>query len=386
MRRHARPPARGRSPARDRCRGRRATRTGGRSARVRTGVIPGPVSATETEIVPLLVSTSSIRPPSGVQRNAFVSRFETIWRTRSPSVTITARAFSRSHSRCRAAGPPRRRRRRPGRPGAHVDLLVKDREAVGVELGEVEHVADKSLEPFRLHRHDASETAAASGSSIRPSRALRHGRESPSAAYAAHANGHQEVAFQFLSLAQPGAISRKRSARWLTSLAPRHLRHRNRRSCPARPRRRPGRGRARDGSAGARGTPAKGIRATTRPPSIARASRSSSGTTRVDSWSFGFATRTAPNERPQSQRAAQRPATSSASPVGSSSNSSVLPSRDGAKVDSAARQLPQLRASRRGKQVEAGVERHEVDVVAGRSLELCSPGTGDLFEPIACFV
>ena len=54
------------------------------------GLIPGPVSATETETVPFAAaSASSTRPPSGVQRKAFESRLETIWNTRSPSETIT---------------------------------------------------------------------------------------------------------------------------------------------------------------------------------------------------------------------------------------------------------------------------------------------------------
>ena len=72
------------------CRRRRATRTAGRSARWSDGLIPGPVSATETETVPFAAaSASSTRPPSGVHRKALESRLETIWSTRSPSETIT---------------------------------------------------------------------------------------------------------------------------------------------------------------------------------------------------------------------------------------------------------------------------------------------------------
>ena len=63
------------------------------------GLIPGPVSATETETVPFAAaSASSIRPPSGVQRNALFSRLETIWKTRSPSETITGPPPFPSHT------------------------------------------------------------------------------------------------------------------------------------------------------------------------------------------------------------------------------------------------------------------------------------------------
>ena len=55
---------------------------------------PGPVSSTATHTVPFAwPSSSPILPPSGVARNAFASRLSTIWRTRSPSETITGRSF-----------------------------------------------------------------------------------------------------------------------------------------------------------------------------------------------------------------------------------------------------------------------------------------------------
>jgi hypothetical protein len=48
------------------------------------------VSSTSTATAPFEApSWSSIRPPSGVQRNAFERRFVMTWRTRSPSETIT---------------------------------------------------------------------------------------------------------------------------------------------------------------------------------------------------------------------------------------------------------------------------------------------------------
>ena len=49
----------------------------------------------------------SIPPPSGVQRNAFESRFVMIWSTRSPSVTTGLRTPPGAGSRSRGAGPPR---------------------------------------------------------------------------------------------------------------------------------------------------------------------------------------------------------------------------------------------------------------------------------------
>ena len=51
---------------------------------------PGPESTTSTRTTPFAAASwSSTRPPSGVQRNAFESRFEMTCSTRSPSETIT---------------------------------------------------------------------------------------------------------------------------------------------------------------------------------------------------------------------------------------------------------------------------------------------------------
>ena len=52
----------------------------------------------------------------------------------------------------------------------HVDLLRVDREPVGVQLREVEHVADEPLEPDRLAGDDVERGALSSGSSKSPSR------------------------------------------------------------------------------------------------------------------------------------------------------------------------------------------------------------------------
>ena len=52
----------------------------------------------------------------------------------------------------------------------HVDLLRGDREAVRVELREIEDVADEPLEPLRLGSTVSSDAARSAGSSTTPSR------------------------------------------------------------------------------------------------------------------------------------------------------------------------------------------------------------------------
>ena len=74
-----------------------------------------------------------------------------IWSTRSPSETITGAAVGVAA----VVDPPPARLLAEGRVGlvdeaAHVDLLVEHGEPMGVELGQVEHVADEPLEPLRL--------------------------------------------------------------------------------------------------------------------------------------------------------------------------------------------------------------------------------------------
>ena len=70
----------------------------------------------------------------------------------------------------------------------HVDLLAQDGEAVGVELREVEDVADEPLEPPRLRLDDLERARrAAPDPRPRPRAAPRRGRGSRSAACAARA-------------------------------------------------------------------------------------------------------------------------------------------------------------------------------------------------------
>ena len=96
---------------------RRPRRTGRKSRSTWSAAIPGPVSSTATWTVPFVCpSSSAIRPPSGVARNAFESRLSTICSTRSPSETITGLAFTSTREVDRAgAGPARRTSRRPAR-------------------------------------------------------------------------------------------------------------------------------------------------------------------------------------------------------------------------------------------------------------------------------
>ena len=77
------------------------------------GGIPGPESTTSTLADPLPeASRSSILPPSGVQWNAFESRFEITCSTRSPSETITggspfaSTVYSMSRRRASSANAP----------------------------------------------------------------------------------------------------------------------------------------------------------------------------------------------------------------------------------------------------------------------------------------
>ena len=53
---------------------------------------------------------------------------------------------------------------------AHVDLFLEQREPVGLELREVEHVADKTFEPRVLARDHVQGGVARGGSSTIPSR------------------------------------------------------------------------------------------------------------------------------------------------------------------------------------------------------------------------
>ena len=113
-------PARARSGGRARCRRRRATRTAGRSARApRLDARARCRRRRRARRRSPSPSRASTRPPSGVQRNAFASRFVIICSTRSPSVTIVGCAAT-SRSVVDLA-PPRllaEASRRPGRRAA----------------------------------------------------------------------------------------------------------------------------------------------------------------------------------------------------------------------------------------------------------------------------
>ena len=94
-------------------------------------------------------------PPSGVQRTALSSRLETICRMRSPSPT-TVGAWSNAPTMRHAVAP------RVLAPGVQrvleerreVDLLVEQREAVRLELGQVEQVADQAAQAVGLVADD----------------------------------------------------------------------------------------------------------------------------------------------------------------------------------------------------------------------------------------
>ena len=126
------------------------------------GGTPGPESTTSTETAPLAdASRSSILPPSGVQRNAFERRFVITWSTRSPSETITGAVLGPRDGVVDLA-PARLLRERPVRLVEHalqVDLLLTHREPVCLELREVEHVPDESLESVGLGSDDVERRA-----------------------------------------------------------------------------------------------------------------------------------------------------------------------------------------------------------------------------------
>ncbi len=165
--------------------------TNGRKSRSRiSGGMPGPLSSTATCTVPFrCASSSEMRPPSGVAWNAFESRFPTTCSTRSPSEVITGRACTllavvdRPAPRLLAEALVRLVDELP-----HVDLLRRDREAVRVELREIEDVADEPLEPLRLAPRPSRATPRARPGRRRRLRgAPRRGRGSRSAACAARA-------------------------------------------------------------------------------------------------------------------------------------------------------------------------------------------------------
>ena len=261
----------------------------GRKMRSRSdGLIPGPVSATETETAPFAAaSASSTRPPSGVHRKALESRLETIWSTRSPSETITGAAVA--VAAVVDLAPPRLLAEGGVRlvdQAAHVHLLVQDREPVRVELGEVEHVADEALEALRLRGDDPERLRLRHGSIDQPfpeslDMAADRGQRRPQLVR----DGHQEVPLLLLCLGEPGGHLTEAFGRWLISSVP-GTSGTSTSYLPWRSRRPPSRARARASRSGATGTRRARRRRTVRPrarPGAARRARTSPGSGRSSS-------------------------------------------------------------------------------------------------------
>ena len=95
-------------------------------------------------------------PSAGVACRAFVTRFVTICRMRSPSPSTTglrlrrARAGRRWRPRASSRCAPAAR----SQTASEVDLLDVEREAARLEAGEVEQVADQPLQAPGLREHD----------------------------------------------------------------------------------------------------------------------------------------------------------------------------------------------------------------------------------------
>ena len=126
--------------------------TNGRKIRSRSSsLIPGPLSSIATRTVPFDCSRlSSTRPPSGVQRNAFEEVRDDLQhavavglqdRLRSDLAAVLDRASPRFLAERRVRALAER---------LHVDLFLEQREAVRVELRQIEDVADEPREAFRL--------------------------------------------------------------------------------------------------------------------------------------------------------------------------------------------------------------------------------------------
>ena len=164
-------------------------------------------------------SPRSTRPPSGVQWSAFESRFETICRTRSPSVTITgARRRARGRSRSTAPSPLPRTSRRRARRGPHVDLLPQERETARVELGEVEDVTDEALEPRASSATPRATAAAAPRPRTRPLAARRLAADRCQRRAQLVRHRHEEVAGELSDSESRAVISWNRAASRSTSL------------------------------------------------------------------------------------------------------------------------------------------------------------------------
>ena len=204
--------------------------------------MPGPVSVTDTStsLTPSDIARPTV-PPSGVHWIAFARRLETIWRTRSPSVTRTTPSMVDSSS----VRPARLRLRLERRvralaEDAHVDFLAQDREAPRVELREVEDVTDEPLEPSSLLGDDVEraaprllvlEHAVAQRRDVTANRRQRRPQ--------LVRDGHEEVARQLLRLREPRRHLAEPRAEALDLAVRRPAREARRRSGRQRPRRLP---------------------------------------------------------------------------------------------------------------------------------------------------
>ena len=149
---------------------------------------------------------SETMPPSGVQRNAFASRFVITWSTRSPSVTIVGASGSssswKSISRRRASSPKLAWACSTSTPmstscGVHG-------EPVRVELRQIEHVADEPLEPDRLAGDDVERRTLELGVVEQPVAdrvdvTLDRGQRRPQLVR----DGHQELPLALLGRREP---------------------------------------------------------------------------------------------------------------------------------------------------------------------------------------
>ena len=112
--------------------------------------------AHDTCPTPAPTRTSTVTsPPAGVACSAFVTRFVTICRMRSPSPSTTGCAVAPTcRSTRRAASLLALRAGRALAHGDEVDLLDVERERARLEAGEVEQVADQPLQAPGLGEHD----------------------------------------------------------------------------------------------------------------------------------------------------------------------------------------------------------------------------------------
>ena len=138
--------------------------TNGRRIAARSSAgMPGPVSLTITCPTPAPTATSTVTsPPTGVACSAFVTRFVTICRMRSPSPSTTgSRGDVHLQVDAAAAGLLALGAGRALADGDEVDLLDVERELARLEAGQVEQVADQALQAPGLGEHDLERRLAA---------------------------------------------------------------------------------------------------------------------------------------------------------------------------------------------------------------------------------